>query len=390
MTEQRLRDLLVDLASDVPPPDDGRIGAAWNEARWRRRRGQVLAAAGVAAALVVGAVGVAGTSSDGRGPTPAERSPATSPTAVESTPPSSPRAPDASYGGVPVWWAPTAADEAGLSWFGSVLPRSIDLSPGRSPVVPGEPALAVLTVQEAESARPLRFVVLTPDGETHELAASHLRAVRDEFGNAAALTPPNGGLSPDGRHVFFAQQSSLELYVFASGTWITIDTADFAAEGARWLDPGTIWVPSGLGRSSGTTYGVDGRVVSTDVRHTDPSLGVTTADEPYGIWVDSGDAVAGSYFLQGPVDGGPYTNPEAVVARKGDRRAVLALGINDRSKGCCPVVGWLGDSVVALESGDRVLAWDIVTGTLSRVSELVGVDPETERTATSWAWQALR
>lgn len=390
MTEQRLRDLLVDLAADVPPPDDERIGAAWTEAQWRRRRGQVLAATGVAAALVIGSVGVAGSLSDGREPTPAERSPATSPSAVESTPPSGPRAPDASYDGVPVWWAPSATEEARLSWLGSVLPRSIDLSPGRSPVVPGEPALAVFTVHEAESARPLRFLVLTADGETRELAAGQLEAIRDEFGNTADLTPWNGGLSPDGQHAFFAQQSSLELYVFDSGTWITIDTADFVAEGARWLDPGTIWVPSRLGGASGTTYGVDGQVIAAGVRHIDPPLAVTEADEPYGIWVDSGEAVAGSYFLQGPVDGGPYTNPEAVVARKGDRRAVLALGINDRSKGCCPVVGWVGDSVVALESGDRVLAWDMVTGALSRVSELVGVDPETERTDTSWAWQALR
>lgn len=390
MSEERLKVLLVDLAADVPPPDDRLIDSAWVAARRRRRRGRVLATAGVAAALVIGAVGVAGPLTGTREPARVDRSPASSPSAVETPLASRPRPADASYGGVPVWWAPPASEEARLTWFGSTLPRSIDLSPGRSPVVPGDSALGVFTVQEAESARPLRFLVLTRDGETRELPASHLEPVQDEFGNAAALTPWNGGLSPDGRQVFFAQRSSLEVYDFTSGTWITLDTADFTAEGARWLEPGTIWVPTELGGISGTTYGVDGRLDATDVRHTDPSLGVTAADEPYGIWADSGDAVAGSYFLQGPVEGGPYTNPEAVVAQQGERRAVLALGINGRYKGCCPVVGWVDDSVVALQSGDRVLAWDVATGALHRVAELVGVDPETERADASWAWQALR
>ena len=388
MSEQRLKDLLEELVADVLAPDGHSVDHAWQAARRRNRRSHVLVAAGVAAVMVAGTAVVAESLTDGGEPAPAP-SPA-SPSGPERQSPSSrPAAPDTTYGGVPVWWAPPAEDEAGLAWLDSALPRTVDLSPGRPPVEPGSPVLGVFPVHDLEASEPGRFVVLTPDGDTRELDADHVEANRDENGNAAALTPFNGGLSPDGWHLFIAQQSSIKLYAFASGTWTTIDTPDWLAEGARWLDAATIWVPHALGGGIGSTYGVDGDLLASDVRHGDPRLSVTAGDEPYGIWVDSGKPIAGSYFLHGPVDGGPYSNPEGIVARVGGKSFVLALGVDGRGKGCCPVVGWLGEDVVAFRSQEGVLAWQVGTGTLFRVSELTGLEPGKEAAGASWAWQAL-
>jgi hypothetical protein len=389
VSEQRLKDLLEDLVADVPRPDGQRIDMAWQAARRRSRRRGMAAMVSAAAVVIAGTAVVGGTLTDDREPSPGAPTAGGSPSPTATSSPSV-RPPDAAYDGVPVWWAPTAADEAGLTWFDSALPSSIDLSPGRPPLEPGEPALGVFTVLDVETERPSRFLVLSSDGETRELAADHIEENRDEFGNVGALTPFNGGLSPDGWHLFFAQQRSIELYDFESGSWTTIETPEWLAEGARWLDAQTIWVPDTFGGRVGSTYGIDGRLLASGVRRVDPDITVTASDEPYGIWVDSGNAVAGSYFLSGPVEGGPYTNPEAVVARVGDSRSVLALGIDGRSKGCCPVVGWLGGGVVALESGHRVLAWDTVTGAVYRVADSTGLVPGREGVDSSWAWQALR
>jgi hypothetical protein len=39
-------------------------------------------------------------------------------------------------------------------------------------------------------------------------------------------------------------------------------------------------------------------------------------------------------------------------------------------KGGCPVRGWIGRGTVIVESGKRLLGWNIDTGALSRVADL--------------------
>ncbi|HWM73052.1 MAG TPA: hypothetical protein VNQ53_04890, partial [Nocardioides sp.] len=246
MSEQRLKDLLGELVDDFQPPDGRRVDSAWDAARRRRRRSGILLAAGAVAVLLVGTTVLVGSRTNDSAPPPDLGTPRPTPSAPEDTDrtPES-RPPDSTYKGTPVWWAPDATDESRLDQLESVLPTTVDLSPGRPAVEPGEPALGVYTIQAGDGG-PLRVVALSPDGSTAELPTEQLRANRDQDGNGAALTPPNGGLSPDGRHAFFAQQSSIELYDFGSGEWTTIDTPDWLAEGARWLDSDTIWVPNGL------------------------------------------------------------------------------------------------------------------------------------------------
>jgi hypothetical protein len=391
MSEQRLKELLEDLAWDSPQPDGMRIDAAWQAAVRRRRWRSALVGAGAAAAVVLGAAVAIGVRSGDLDVSPGGKTSSPTPSQGPST--SAPIPPNAKYDGVPVWWAPPAAQESKLPWLETRLPRSIDLSSGQAQIAPGQSALGLSIVWNRETGNPVRFVVLTSDGKTSELEAGQIKPNRDRDGNAGALTPFNGGVSPDGWHVFFAQQSSIELYDFRSGTWRTIDTPDWLAEGARWLDTETIWVPNNLEGGPGTTYGVDGQVIDRDVTRVDPDIQIDPDDMPYGIWADAHDAVAGSYFLKGPVPGGPYVNPEAIVARIGDQRTVLAIPIEDRFKGCCPVAGWIGDDTVAFESGavhSRVLAWRVATHDLYRVAEFTGLASGREVASQSWAWQALR
>lgn len=384
MTENRIRELLDELVVDVPRPDPAQVDRAWRVARGRRRAGSLLAAAAVASLVAGGAV-TFGALRDDIEPLPGQRdpSPTSSPTPQPQTPP------DTTYEGAPVWWAPPASADAQLDWLESRIPREVDLSSGLPSLETGERALALFTVYDREPSALDRLVVLTADGETRELEADHLGRNRDEDGNGGALTPFNGGVSPDGAHVAFAQPSSLELYDFGDGSWTTIDTPDWAAEGARWLSSEALWVPDVMGGELGTSYDVDGKVVATSVARADPNLGVSRDDTPYGIWVDARFALAGSYFLAGPVSRGPIANPEAIVARAQGRTSVLALGQEGRGKGCCPVVGWLSEGVVALETNGRVLAWTVGSDTLHRVAETTGLATRREYTSASWAWQSL-
>ncbi len=109
----------------------------------------------------------------------------------------------------------------------------------------------------------MRFVVLDPKGGTHDFPTHSIRANRDQDGKAAAVLPPNGGLSPDGWRVFFAQRSSIG--------------------------------------EKGSTYTPTGQLIDADIDHEVPALAVHPGDMPYGPRANALDVSAGGYFLQGPV-----------------------------------------------------------------------------------------
>jgi hypothetical protein len=383
MNDQSLEQALSDLAATAPATAGVDPDVVWQAARRRRRRTTALAAGGLAVALAVTAVGV-GFGIGGRGSAPIAASPSPAPSAG----PSPSASPAADYAGAGVWWAPPAAAEPDLGWLASRLPRTIDLTDPAPAFEPGAAALALFTVTDADTGQPRRLLLLTATGQVRALSGGHLRAFLDEGGNAAALTPFNGGLSPDGWTLFVAQRDALEVYDLRSGAWRTLATPEWAAEGARWLDATTIWVPDAPGAGSGTTWAPDGTALERDVAWSPPELAPTTDDVAYGVWVDAGEALAGSYFLAGPVTGGPVSNPEGIVARIEGRTAVLALAQADRGKMCCSVVGWLDAGTVAFDSGDRVLAWRVSTGQVFRVSHVSGVAADEIARAT-WAWQAL-
>ncbi len=361
MTTERLYDLLDELVVDTTPVDA--VDAAWDGAQRIRQRRRLAATGGAAAAVIALAVGVAVL--DGPDPSgPPVTTPSQTPTTDPS--PSAPERPDTTYAGIDVSWSPTVAEEADLPWYdgASPLSRSIDLAAG-APEISGEDrALAVFAIFRNGGALD-RVAVLLPGGTTRSLDVSRLEPVRDADGNAAALLPSDGGLAPDGRHVFFAQDSSIEVYEFATDTWTIIDTPDWQAEGARWLDAETIWLPSG------ETFGVDGR--STGMSDVDWIFGELTEDAlGYGPVKTTAGGFAQSQRLAGPVQGGELANPEAIGVTQGGQKSALAFPDLDRAKGCCPVVGWLDADTVVYESGDRLLAWRVGTHQVTRVSEVSG------------------
>lgn len=277
-----------------------------------------------------------------------------------------------SYAGASVWWAPSPADEPALPPLpDSPLPAEIDL--GAVPVGEvGEPVVGLFGGRRDEA------FVLTVTGRVVRVGTARLGRVADEDGNVRSPVS-SYGLSPDGRRAFFVQESSLEVLDFLTGEWRTIDTPDWLAEGARWVTGDEIWVPLRLGEpSGGTVHGLDGEETSADVDWV--QAWSAPGDEAFGPVASAPDATAQAFFLRGPVDGGSVANPQAIIAARGDQRSVLALDYDSaggaRPKGCCLALGWVDDDTVlfasASDHGQRLLAWDVGSPRLYRVSEVLG------------------
>ncbi|RYC12645.1 hypothetical protein [Nocardioides zhouii] len=374
MTDTDLRDLFRAAAPDQDLQDPAAIDRAWRDGTRRRvgSRVGVVAATAAAAAIVTGVAVLA--SPGGRvAPAPA---PSTSPTpsATASATGQAPVArPAGEYAGAPIWWAPSAVEEADLPVLPVAgLPAVINLEGAEVVGSVGEPVVALF------AGRGERVLALTESQRAVEIDISRLEPVTDEEGNGR--TPlSHASLSGDRLRAFFVQDSSIEVLDLMTGAWTTVDTPDWLAEGARWLMTNQIWVPDALGDdSSGVVHSLDGETSVADV---DWVQGWTGADEPWGPVAVGRAGTAQAAFLAGGVSGGSVSNPQALmVDRHGDRTA-LALdygfgGDGTRSKGCCLPLGWIGGDTVLFSSssteGQRILAWDVGTEDVHLVSEIVG------------------
>lgn len=269
-----------------------------------------------------------------------------------------PAEPDATVRGTRVWWGPEVDAEQSLPPYDDApLPATIDLAAT-------EPTPAWPWVRAVFGTGGPQVVVLAPDGTTSVLDTARLAPFRDEGGNVGDPLTAGAGLDPSGSHVAFAQESSLEVYTFATRAWATVDTDDGAAEGARWWRPGVLIL------ASGETYAIDGTPLGN--READWKTVAEEGDAPYGALSVVEGAVAQSVRLPGPVAGGDIGNPEAVVVRRGRERLALALPQAGRSRACCPVVGLLDADTVVFRSGDSLLAWAVGTDAVRRVAEVVG------------------
>jgi hypothetical protein len=262
-----------------------------------------------------------------------------------------------------------------------LLPPLIDLDAAQVGAV-GEPVVALF------SGRGERAFALTASQRVVEIDTSRLEPLTDESGNGR--NPLSSfSLSSDRLSAFFIQKSSLEVLDFVTGEWTSIDTPDWLAEEARWVMTDKIWVPEELGEDArGTVHGVTGGdATPADI---DWVRGWTGPhDEAWGpvAWIGAGTAQAA--FLHGPVSGGSVSNPQALMvelfgglAARGGERMVLALDYGGpgaggtRGKGCCVALGWLDRDTVLFSSsgseGQRILAWDVGTPSVHRVSDILG------------------
>ena len=377
MTTEKLRDLLHEQVSDVTMTDLST--AAWRDGQRIRRRRGIAVVGGTAAAAVAVAAGVSVLGDEpGRRPT----GPATSTPPPTSEPTPTPSGPDGRYAGVPLWVAPRVAEEAALPRLeGTGLPAQIDLSPGAPSAAGIDRAVAVLGVWPDGDLS--RVVAVGADGGSYDVPVDGtLEAVSDEQGNViSALTQES--LAPGGRRAFFVQERSLEVYDFRTGEWTHIETPPWLAEGARWLTDTEIWVPQRLGDTgSGTSYDVDGGApLVSMVRWLGMTWPGSGSGEAFGPLKSTSDGLAQSHFLSDGTD--------AVVTVVDGRPRVLGFdGLDERWKGCCPVVGWSDGDTVLFESrsaGARVLAWRVGSHDVRLVSTIVGWVPGEESYVASWA-----
>jgi hypothetical protein len=393
MTDQQLRDLLEERVADLTMPDLSAV--AWRAGRRAERRRRLAVVGCVAIVGSVMSVGVTALGDQGRStaPAPAPGVPTSPQSAAPTrTPDADPGAetPDSRYRGAAVWSAPLLAEEAELARLeDTVLPAEIDLSPGRPPVAGLGRAVAVLGVWPDGDLS--RVVAVGADGGSYALDVDGVVGrVADEEGNVLASLTADG-LSPDGRYVFFFQERSLEVYDFGTDAWTHIDTPAWLAEGARWVAADRIHVPEQLGSTAGgTTYDPDGREV--DGSDADgPVLAWPSEDEVFGpLKAGWGELAQGLFLADGvALDGATFGGLDAVVAT--DRRETHLLvfaALDDRWKGCCPVVGWSAPGTVLFEarhSDARVLAWSVGTHDVRQVSDITGWEAGQESYVASWA-----
>jgi hypothetical protein len=393
MTDQQLRDLLEERVTDLTMPDLS--AAAWRAGRRAERRLRLAVLGSVAIVAAVVSVGVATLGGQGQStdPAPAPGVPTSPPSAAPTPAPDASigsETPDSRYRDAPVWSAPLVTEEAELAWLEeTLLPAEIDLSPGRPPVAGLGRAVAVLGVWPDGDLS--RVVAVGVDGGSYALdVVGVVGRVADEEGNVLSpLTPAS--LSPDGRRVFFFQERSLEIYDFGTDEWTHIDTPAWLAEGARWVGADRIHVPEQLGATAGgTTYAADGRELgASDVE--DATLPWSGEDEAFGPLKAGWGELAQMYFLAEGVtlDGSTYGSLDAVVATdRGEPHLLVFAPLDERWKGCCPVVGWASPDTVLLESRHadaRVLAWRVGSHDVRQVARITGWEAGQESYVASWA-----
>lgn len=373
MTDTDLRDLFRAAAPDVDRHDPAAIDRAWRDGS-RRRVGARAAVVGTIAATAAAVTGVSMLDGPaGRvAPAPSVDSPTSTPTSTETGPPVAERAGE--YEGASVWRAPSVMDEASLPPLPVVqLPPVIDLDAPQVGAV-GEPVVALF------SGAGERAIALTASQRVVEIDTSRLEPLTDEPGNGR--NPLSSySLSSDRVSAFFIQKSSLEVLDFVTGEWTSIGTPDWLAEEARWVMTDKIWVPTKLGEDSdGTVHPVAAR--GTTSASVDWIHGWTgPGDEPFGPVAAGPFGTAQAAFTQMVVPGG-MSYPQAIMVDQAGARNVLTLdsgGSSEggtRGKGCCVALGWLDRDTVLFSSsgseGQRILAWDVGTPSVYRVSDILG------------------
>jgi hypothetical protein len=412
--QARLGDGLDGLLGDVVEPvrEIDFVDAARTGAQTRRRRGRRVGA-GTAAALVIAtgtfAVLPLQATEDRVTPGPAPTSPGRSDSGWNS------QALDVSgvrtqVGPLPqqVWRLPEIDD---LTRNQLVIPRVLDF--------PRDVAMPRLSDIGGDSA-PVRAVLLrrAPDGFFPVLVRPTIRdgpfVLVDTLPLARNLDADGTSSEPlevtavadDRRHVMFLQSGRVLVLDAFSGEVATIPVADRYLESGGWTPGGEdliVWSRDRIWRLTPAT-GASARIAAGSY----PGRHQVQAQEGSGMRIlDFDDRGSGTHSASGPrvlggVWGPTLTNSTDRVAtgaqldevaaqqvararggspsrgvftidveQAGPARMLLAPGRPAESRACCEVLGWaFNDQVLIRWSRSQLLAWDVRTGGLSRVSSL--------------------
>jgi hypothetical protein len=390
MTEQRMRELLHEVADVVPSPNVA--DQAWRRSvRVRRRR--TVGTALLAAGSVVAVIGLVGFITDGTDPDSQRRpSPVAPPAPPEA---GSPRAPLARVDGADAWLGPEVAEESRLPRIGSALPPTINLTSVAT--TQRKPGLSVAAFAAADDMTPESILLLDANAMVSRLELPDLDPVYN-FKDEQVPLLNLGSLSPDGSRLVFPQPHGVVIYDLVTGVDKPCEVTDnnvstyyvgWSADGSDiqlpqdTIDPETCDVnpSSSDGDDSSARGGADTDIIGRFV--------VDQAYWPLRSWGDR-DAEA-AWNLK--ADGLPSElADQELIAVDGPRPALLALPETAEERGVVPgvrVVTWIDRGTVAFESQAsgqfNILGWDIRDGAVSLVSEIAVPDGWDAGVIASWA-----
>jgi hypothetical protein len=352
VTTARRRELMDERVADV----EGRALAAraWARADGvrRRRRYAVTGTAAAAVLVVAGGVAVLDDRTDADAP-PSGRPTTSSSPEPSTSPPEIPRATlSGEFRGAPFWWAPAASRDAELPVLQVPgLPEELSMAQAPYGDEPPPRVDAVFGLGKQQ-------YVLLDDSEMVTVDLSdRLGPVADEGGNPFSPIGPTS-VSPDGSQVFFRQPGRVEVWDLPSNSWRTVETPEY--ENALWSLDGQLWTGDGPAPERAEPW------TGPDIQYSPVVVGPGGSAEL--------DFTGGAAEVPGADEPGHYANPELLAAVQDGSPGVLGIGIDDRSKGCCSLVGWFSHDFVlfqAVSRGEwRVLAWRVGTPDLYRVSVL--------------------
>ena len=254
------------------------------------------------------------------------------------------RAPEARVAGRRVWVAPSVPAEARLREVALGLPAEIDLTQAYPVLRAGDLTAAVVAMAVTDDTASIRrLLVLGETGQVFEVPSlawgqqSVSSAVLNARGTRLRLGVPDGSLVLD-LLLLRADRSSREP---AASPAVSPSTPDLRVR---------LW--SGPGKRS--TFAPRVARVATRL-----DVGPDRGDDTQAVLVD------------------------------GDRPAMLVLGGGRRASYCCAVAGWVAPDEVLVESRSetrmRLLAWNVATSRVDRVSTIAPVVGNDWYLATSYA-----
>ncbi len=390
---------LEEASAGVPEVDlTERVWADAYVASRRRRWWSVLLVIVVVVVLVVAAILAAPQvqhGSDDLLPTPVRPTQATS---VPRT---------GTIAGLPFWTAPPSGSEAWLDRLDTGLGDKLTVPPGELQYLRERPVSRVGAVLlRPTSPGHYRPVVLSARGRWAQAELDLVPTVDADGNESPPLTAT--AVSPVGSLVAFPQPNAVVILDTTTGTTRRITVPSPTIRNVGWMPSGDLLLASGdagtyLVSASGLVSQVDARsdpssatppmaLDSIDTREAlvriDPS-GERTAD----LWTDLPvSSWLGATFTTNTLAARTFIPDSSSQLRslRGDAEVVAVLdgrsptagalllmgggGDLPRAKNCCGVLGWYDEHTLLVESRTTawnwILAWDVLTGRVMRVTEL--------------------
>jgi YD repeat-containing protein len=265
----------------------------------------------------------------------------------------------------------------------------------------------VVLVYLREQREGLTPVLVTSEGEQVEVDSLRLRWLRTEQGSDLFPAPGPATIAPDGRHLVFAQPGEVVVLDVATagvtriplpgaalmdagwttartgivarvsetqGWFIEADTWTAETGGARERYPAHYRLDLADGKGRLQTWDANGRLTSTT------STGVRLAATPgRSQTVGNVDGWAARAVALGPDTRETNLGVLAVQADRPSNRRFLVIPQGPRSQECCAPMGWVGGQTLLVQVVDEaqtwILAWDLTTGEVRKVTQITGGPP---------------